>query len=500
MNIAVVLHQSARHDPDAPAVCHGDEVVYTFAELADAAYLIGRRFIEVLGMRPGERIALAMTNSPQYLAVLFGAWWAGLVVVPMNARLHPREFEELIADSGAKYCVTSEDIESPQTVPVLGVAELTASGAAGARSAPASVRPEDPAWLFYTSGTTGKSKGATLTHRNLVTAVLSTLADIGDAASASLLHLTPLSHAGGLFALAFVARGRANLLPRNGSVDVVTLTESLTAFGPVSFFAVPTILRRLLEPRLLPDELIPRVRRIFYGGAPTYVDDLRKVVARFGPERLWQAFGQGESPCTITHLTPQEHVDLPTDGRLMNVGRARTGVEVAIMDAAGAPLAADAVGEVVVRGDTVMSGYWNNPEATAATLRDGWLHTGDVGRMDILGRLTLVDRAKDVIISGGSNIYPREVEEVLLTHPAVAETAVVGRADAEWGELPVAFVVTAPDTTVTAIELDALCLDRLARYKRPRDYLFVAELPKNGYGKVRKTELREHISTKKGPQ
>ncbi|MFI9508382.1 hypothetical protein [Nocardia sp. NPDC052566] len=147
-----------------------------------------------------------------------------------------------------------------------------------------------------------------------------------------------------------------------------------------------------------------------------------------------------------------------------------------------------------------MAGYWNNPAATATTLRDGWLHTGDIGRMDDGGRLTLVDRAKDVIISGGSNIYPREVEEVLLTHPAVAETAVVGRADPEWGELPVAFVVATPGTAPTAAELDALCLGLLARYKRPRDYRFVPELPKNGYGKVRKTELRQQLSTQKGPQ
>ncbi|WP_039801776.1 AMP-binding protein [Nocardia araoensis] len=498
MNTAVLLDQSATRDPGAPAVCHGDEVAYTYRELADAACAIGRLLREQYGLRPGDRVALAMSNNVHYLAVMFGAWWSRLVVVPMNPRLHPREFEELITDSGAKYCVTTADLATPDNVPTLDVTALAhRARSAEGREAPAAARPDDTAWLFYTSGTTGKSKGAMLTHRNQVTAVLSALADIGDAADSALLHLTPLSHAGGLFALAFAAKGRANLLPRDGAVDAATLAESLTAFGPVSFFAVPTILRRLLDPALLADDLLPQVRRIFYGGAPTYVEDLREVVARFGPQRLWQAFGQGESPCTITHLTPGEHTELPIHGRLMTVGHARTGVEVAIMDDNGALLPVGEVGEVVVRGDTVMAGYWNNPAATATTLRDGWLHTGDLGHMDDRGRLTLVDRAKDLIISGGSNIYPREIEEVLLTHPAVAEVAVVGRPDPEWGELPIAFVVA---ESVKPAELDALCLDRLARYKRPRDYRFLTELPRNGYGKVLKTELRRSVSAQKGQQ
>ncbi|GAA5091807.1 AMP-binding protein [Nocardia iowensis] len=499
MNTAILLYQSALREPDRPAIGHGDEVVYTYAELAGTASAIGRYLARERGLRPGDRIALAMNNTPHYLPVLFAAWWSGLVAVPMNPRLHRREFEQLIADSGAELCVTTADLTAPETVPCLDVMELrSAAGEAGSAQPPALVGPEDPAWLFYTSGTTGRSKGATLTHRNLMAATLSALADLGDAADASLLHLTPMSHAGGLFGIVSVARGRTNVLPRDGAVNARTLAEALTAFGPVTFFAVPTILRRLLDPELFADELIPQVRRIFYGGAPTYVDDLRRVVARFGAQRLWQAFGQGESPCTITHLTPDEHAELPSDGRLMTVGHARTGVQVDVVGPSGEFLPHGEVGEVVVRGDTVMAGYWRNPEATRTTLRDGRLHTGDLGWFDSRGRLTLVDRAKDLIISGGSNIYPREIEESLLTHPAVAEAAVVGRADAEWGELPVAFIV--PATAVTPAELDAHCLDRLARYKRPREYHFVAELPRNGYGKVLKTELRKRISLQEGPQ
>ncbi|QIS11983.1 class I adenylate-forming enzyme family protein [Nocardia arthritidis] len=499
MNIAVLLHNSATRTPEAAAICHGGDVVYSYAELAATARGIGRYLAEAHHLGPGDRVALAMSNTPHYLAVLFGAWWSGLVVVPMNPRLHPREFEQLIADSGAELCVTTRDIAPPERVTCVDIDQLCADAAEyGDGQPPASVAPGDPAWLFYTSGTTGKSKGAILTHRNLVAATLSALADLGDASEAALLHLTPMSHAGGLFGIVTVARGRPNVLPRDGIVDAVTLSEALTAFGPATFFAVPTILRRLLDPDLLADELIPRIRRIFYGGAPTYADDLRRVVERFGPQRLWQAFGQGESPCTITHLTPEEHRDIPPGGELMPVGRARTGVQVEIVDASGAFLSPGEVGEVVVRGDTVMAGYWRNPEATAAALRDGWLHTGDLGLFDAAGRLTLVDRAKDLIISGGSNIYPRELEEALLTHPAVAEVAVVGRPDPEWGELPVAFIVAAAE--VTAAQLDSFCLARVARYKRPRDYHFVTGLPRNGYGKVLKTELRARISTQKGPQ
>ncbi|PXX58410.1 acyl-CoA synthetase (AMP-forming)/AMP-acid ligase II [Nocardia tenerifensis] len=499
MNIATLLYQSAMRRPDAPAIGHGDEIAYTYAELAGTASAVGRYLEREHDLRPGDRIALAMNNTPHYLAVLFAAWWTGLIVVPMNPRLHRREFEQLVADSGAALCVTTADLSAPETVPCLDVVELCgAAGEAEDTPPPAVVAPEDPAWLFYTSGTTGRSKGATLTHRNLMAATLSALADLGDAADASLLHLTPMSHAGGLFGIVCVARARTNVLPRDGVVDAATLAEALTAFGPVTFFAVPTILRRLLDPKLLPDELIARVRRIYYGGAPTYVDDLRRVVARFGAQRLWQAFGQGESPCTITHLTPEEHLDLPGDGDLMTVGHARTGVQVEVVGPDGEPLPHGEVGEVVVRGDTVMAGYWRDPEATEATLRRGRLHTGDLGRLDSRGRLTLVDRAKDLIISGGSNIYPREIEESLLSHPAVAEAAVVGRPDAEWGELPVAFLVTT--TEVTPDELDAHCLNLLARYKRPRDYHFVSALPRNGYGKVRKTELRTRISPQEGPR
>jgi fatty-acyl-CoA synthase len=218
-----------------------------------------------------------------------------------------------------------------------------------------------------------------------------------------------------------------------------------------------------------------------------YVDSLKKAMAAFGPIFV-QLYGQGEAPMTITGLRRADHIDAD-DAILGSVGYARSGVEVAVLAADGAPAAIDEIGEIVCRGDVVMSGYWQNPNASAATLKDGWLHTGDMGSFDARGFLTLRDRSKDVVISGGSNIYPREVEEVLIEHPGVSEACVVGVPDEEWGEVVVAFVVG----TASAAELDAHSLGRIARFKRPKRYEFVDEIPKNSYGKVLKRELRERL-------
>jgi long-chain acyl-CoA synthetase len=237
------------------------------------------------------------------------------------------------------------------------------------------------------------------------------------------------------------------------------------------------------------------LRTIVYGGGPMYLADLDAATAAFG-NRLAQIYGQGESPMTITALSKHHHADRAHPRhrqRLASVGVPHSVVQVAIRSEEGGEVAAGEVGEVCVRGDVVMSGYWGNPEASARALRDGWLWTGDLGVMDDDGFLTLKDRSKDLIVSGGSNIYPREVEEVLLLHPAVAEASVVGRPDPEWGEAVVAFIVprgAAPPTE----ELDRLCLDHIARFKRPREYRFIERLPKNNYGKVVKTELRQIMS------
>jgi len=244
---------------------------------------------------------------------------------------------------------------------------------------------------------------------------------------------------------------------------------------------------------------LDHLKTIIYGGAPMYLADLEDALAVFGP-RLAQIYGQGETPMTITALSKADHGDRANPRwteRLQSVGIARTDVEVRVVDDNDRELPIGEIGEVVVRGDVVMAGYWNQVDATAETLRGGWLHTGDMGSFDDEGYLTLRDRSKDLIISGGMNIYPREVEEALLLHPGVKAVSVVGRPDPEWGETVVAFVVPAGGVdgtdAPTVDDLDRLCLDRIARYKRPKDYRFVDSLPTNNYGKVLKRELRDRL-------
>jgi long-chain acyl-CoA synthetase len=327
-------------------------------------------------------------------------------------------------------------------------------------------------------------KGATLTHRNLLFQTHAYFADIdklgpGDAS----LHAAPLSHGSGCYGLPHIAAGALNIIPESGHFEPAEIFELLEHWPNVSFFAAPTMIVRLLAS---PAARAPRnLKTITYGGAPMYVADCLRAIELFGP-RLYQLLGQGEAPMTITGLPQSEHA---SKTHLETCGFARTGVEVKVFDPDDRELPAGEAGEIVTRSDCVMAGYWGNPAATHKALRGGWLHTGDIGSMDAAGFVTLKDRSKDLIISGGSNIYPREIEEVLLKHPAVAECSVVGRPHAEWGEEVVAFVVSRARLETAA--LDELCLQNIARFKRPREYRFVDSLPKNNYGKVLKTELRK---------
>ena len=278
------------------------------------------------------------------------------------------------------------------------------------------------------------------------------------------------------------------VVPASGAFEPSEFLDLCQRHPGCSAFLAPTMVARLVQTgRDRPRNL----KTVVYGGGPMYVNSLKKAMGAFGPIFV-QLYGQGEAPMTITGLRRSDHVagdGWADDAVLGSVGYARTGVDVAVLGPDGAPVGIDQIGEIVCRGDVVMSGYWKNPEATAATLKNGWLHTGDMGSFDADGFLTLRDRSKDVVISGGSNIYPREVEEVLLEHPAVVEAGVVGAPDDEWGEVVVAFIVG----QVSAGDLDSHLLERIARFKRPKRYEFVDELPKNSYGKVLKRELRDRL-------
>jgi long-chain acyl-CoA synthetase len=486
VNLAQLLLRSARLAPDARAIALGKRAVLSYGQLADRVARLANGLRSKLGLVEGDRVGLAMKNCVEYHEVLFACWHAGLVAVPMNAKLHPKEFAYILENSGAKACFVTPDLESavPTGTPVTEIPGLRAEPMPAVE-----VKPDDGAWLFYTSGTTGVPKGAVLTHRNLLFQTHAYFSDIDKiGAGDSVLHPAPLSHGSGCYALPHFAAGAVNVIPESGHFEPDEIFELLDHWPNSSFFAAPTMVVRLLaSQRARP----PRhLRTLIYGGAPMYVADSLRAIQLFG-RRLYQLYGQGEAPMTITGL-PQEMHQASMVDKLSSCGYARTGCEVMVVDDQDRPLPSGEVGEIVTRSDCVMAGYWQNPEATKKTLRGGWLHTGDVGSMDAAGFLTIRDRSKDMIISGGSNIYPREIEEVLLTHPAVAECSVVGRPHAEWGEEVVAFVVT--KTKVSNEELDKLCLDNIARFKRPREYRFVEALPKNNYGKVLKTELRKLLA------
>ena len=497
VNIANLLLATARHQPSAAALVRGKSVTADYAALANQSVAIAGA-LQAMGLRPGDRVALAMTNALEYLSILFGCWFAGLCIVPINAKLHRNEFKYILDNAGAKICFCSPSLaesvaplaDELQTLARVIVTEAHEVARLTRNDAGTFVERgrDDPAWLFYTSGTTGRPKGATLSHANLFAMSAAYYADIDFLDTRdSILHAAPLSHGSGAYALPHIARGSAQVFPESSHFEPAEILDLLRTHRHVSFFAAPTMVNRLVAQGC---DDVPGLKTIIYGGAPMYVADLEKALACFGP-RLYQLYGQGESPMTITGLPKQMHGDgEDQQERLASVGIARFGMEVRIADDQGRTLPVGEIGEIVARGDCVMLGYWDNPAATASSIRDGWLYTGDVGALNARGFLTLKDRSKDMLISGGSNIYPREIEEALLTHPDVTEAAVVGQPDQEWGEIPVAFVVRRGAANPDAAELDRHCLTVMARFKRPRAYRFVDALPKNNYGKVLKTELR----------
>ena len=497
MNIATTLVQASAAFAGRPALCLGTQITHDYAGLAKRTASIAAS-LRQMAPKQGTRVAIFLQNRPEYLEILYAIWAAGLVAVPVNAKLHPRELAFILTDCHAELVFADHAIDVPESCRLIIVGDPSYEAMA-ASDLPLQVEdtaPEDLAWIFYTSGTTGTPKGAMLTHRNLWAMTLAFLADFCPVTERSTaLHLAPLSHAAGLFGIAYVLRGVAHVIPQSGGFDTGELAELLRHYEGCSFFAAPTMLQRLVtdlrqtDPAMR-EAALAGLDMVLVGGAPLYVEDLRDALEVLGP-RIWIAYGQGEAPCTITFL-PHHLLSRPDEMQphwFGSVGIARTGVNVRVVDEAGRNCAPATPGEVIVQGDVVMAGYWNKPDATAAALRDGWLYTGDIGALDESGFLTLLDRSKDVIISGGSNIYPREVEEVLLTYPGVAEVNVIGRPHPEWGEEIVAFV--AGDPGLTAEALDRHCLNHIARFKRPRDYRFLPSLPKSSYGKILKTELRK---------
>lgn len=507
MNLAHLLERVARASPQQPAIFEGVEQRASYGQWARRSARLGRH-LQAQGLVPGDRVLLFMRNHPRYLEFIFGAWWAGLVVVPVNAKLHVQEVQWIVDNAQARWAFVTQDLV-PDPGALTGLDGITEADSAQAsqwlhEGEPlATITPRaltDTAWLFYTSGTTGRPKGVMITHRNLMTMGLGYFCDV-DAVSPqdAIAYAAPMSHGAGIYMIPHLMAGARHVVPASGGFDAAELFALGAQLGPLSMFAAPTIVKRLVDEAESaghsPEDCARAFKTIVYGGAPMYVADIQRALRVMGP-RFVQIFGQGESPMVGTSLSRQQLADVDHPRymeRIASIGVAQTPVRIRVADAQGSDVPVGEVGEVLIAGDSVMAGYWRNPEATAQAIRDGWLWTGDMGALDADGFLTLKDRSKDMVISGGSNIYPREVEEVLLNWPGVAEVAVVGAPDPEWGEVVVAFVVPAPGVVLESAQLDGHCLDHIARFKRPKRYLMVDSLPKNNYGKVLKTELRARL-------
>ena len=501
MNAYQLIADAVRRKPDDIALRYGKRAL-TYGAFASAAMGFSA-WLSDNGCGQGDRVLLFLKNGLEYPVMMFGAFARGAIVVPVNAKLHAREVAYICGDCRPKIVVCRKADEAairdalPDGVsPRFLTADEHDLAAAPAGEPPierisAEVDADDVAWIFYTSGTTGRPKGAMLTHRNLVAASVNCIADIYPfTARDTVLHVAPLSHGSGLYLLPSLSRGAQNIISDMPSFQPDAVLD-LIAHERVSVvaFMAPTMIVRLLEAGPRAD--ISTLKGIIYGGAPIHLENIKAAISRFGPIFV-QLYGQGEAPMTISYLPASDHVT-NDDDVLLSAGYARGGVELRIVGDDGKDAEAGGEGEIAVRGDVVMKGYWNNPEGTASALMDGWLMTGDFGRFDADGRLRVLDRRHDTIISGGTNIYPKEIEDVLAAHPDVREVIAFGVDDREWGESVAVAVVARDGSALSAQEISAYCRQHLASFKKPRHVHFVRELPKNAYGKVLRRELKETL-------
>lgn len=500
MSIDILLRNAARRYPGAPAVTQGTRTL-TYAELdarADglAGHLIGAR------IRQGDRVAVLMENRPEMLVAYAGTFRAGGCLVPLNPQFIRDDVEYHLEDSGARFLVhsgaytdlVSEMASNATTVAVDGAqADWVEPSVTSIESAS---KLADPAWLFYTSGTTGRPKGAVLTHAILHFVATAWLADLERMRPGHpILHVAPLTHGAGFHALAAIA-GAAHQYLLPGGFEALHVLEVMERFKIAGAFMVPTHIRRLLDAVQERPTVLPHLRGIIYGGGPILRSDLNEALEVFDGQ-LVQIYAQGETPMTATVLW-HRGADSPagaSDEQLhLSAGLPRVAMDVTVLRPDDSFADPDEVGEICVRGPAVMEGYWGREEATAETLRGGWLHTGDVGRCDERGFLYVLDRLKDLIITGGQNVYAREVEDVLGQCPNVEAVAVIGLPDRKWGEAVTAAVVPTRDDPIDEDSLRSFARDRLAGFKRPKRFVILDELPTSAYGKILKRELRDRLA------
>jgi acyl-CoA synthetase (AMP-forming)/AMP-acid ligase II len=482
VEIGDLLRRAAYRFGDAPAVSCGDRTL-SFREFDRATDRLGNSLL-AKGLQPGDRVAVALPNGIDGLIAYYGLAKAGLVRVSLNTRDTAEDHAVRMRDSGSRAAI-GDAVASAGAELTFGLSDLARMIADGPdERCDVPRNAEAPYRLGYTGGTTGRPKGVVLSmrseHAEITSYLLDLLPDIrpGD----TMLHAAPVTHASGSFFLPHLIRGAHNvLLP---SFDAGEFLEELGRSRATTTFLVPTMLAMVLDQAGDARLPLPHLRRICYGASPIAPSLAERARAAFG-EVLAQTYGQSEAPMAITLLRPDEH------DRVGSAGRPYTMAEVRVVDDEDREVPAGASGEVVVRGQIVMSGYWNRPEETARTLRNGWLHTGDIGRFDEDGFLYLLDRQNDVIISGGFNVYPREVEDILLEHPAVREAAVVGMPHDLWGEA-VEAVVSVREPIDPEHVLGWL-RGRVAGYKRPRVLHVHDDLPKSSAGKILRRAVRDRL-------
>ncbi len=511
MDVGTIVTRAARRFRDRIAT-DGPQGTQTFAELGDRVVRLANALL-ALGLRPGDRVLDLQGNAVSYLETDLAIRSAGLVRVALNYRLHASDWERIAADSRARALIYDARFadeaaalrDATDVVVVVGdgpgvpLERLIADGTTRDLAA---VDPDTLCGLHYSSGTTGHPKGAQRTHRNWFASVVNMTHDVlGGVPGADdvYVHAGPITHTSGLFVLPFLVAGaRQIVLP---AWDPETFAEAVLERGATHTALVPTMIARLLAVPGLTRETFADLRMLGYAGAPMPPEQIRQAHERITPN-LVQYYGLVEAIPPVTVLDAADHArGLTTEPDLLtSAGRPALGVEIAVVDADGAPVGPGETGELVTRGDHVMRGYWNagNRDDLGKSVVDGWLHTGDLGRMNDDGHVWLVDRVGDMIISGGYNIYPREVEDVVAEVPGVAEVAVVGVRDPEWGQRVVAVVTSRGRDGDIAALADAVmthCRSRLASYKKPKEVRVVAEFPVNSTGKIAKKVLRAQLES-----
>jgi acyl-CoA synthetase (AMP-forming)/AMP-acid ligase II len=507
-NLGRLLTQTARRIPDAPAlVWRGRR--WSFAELDGRVDRLAAA-LRSLGVGKGDRVLVHSRNSNAMFESLWACFKAGAVWVPTNFRLTPAEVAYLgsssravvmLRDAGFGGHAAAVRAASPHLRQVIAVGDaagdeldyetLLAAQAPPPADHEADVGYDDPCWFFYTSGTTGRPKAAVLTHGQMSFVVTNHLADLmpGTTERDASLVVAPLSHGAGIHQLAQVARGAATILTAGEKLDPEEAWALVAAHRVSNMFTVPTILTALVRHPSVDAHDHGSLRHVIYAGAPMYEADQAEALAKLGP-CLVQYFGLGEVTGNITVLRPDTH----SPENAGSCGVPRTGMEVAILAEDGTRLPPDAIGEICVKGPAVFAGYFENEEANRKAFAGGWFHTGDLGRVDARGFLWITGRASDMYISGGSNVYPREAEEAILLHPAVAEVAVVGLPHPKWGEAGVACVVPRAGMTVDEAAVLSHLRDCIARYKQPLRVVVWDSLPKSGYGKVPKALVKDRLA------